>query len=195
MDQIHPIKGFSGVAVYHHNTSTGTSSTQSSAPNNTDNNTEENMELDSAGTSGTLPTVNINDHVTASAASEALVVHAIFSTATATSSFTQATSPLSNNSLHTRSQLCLGPGNVLCQQSHLMKPINPFSFCQLNPRLPQFHHLSHLSTQPSVAITQAASLSLLQAVATRTPLSLRFMLSTPPSGTLVTRFPTIFSIP
>ena len=96
---------------------------------------------------------------------------------------------------HARSQLCLGLGNTLCQQSHLMKPINPFSFHQLIPHLPQFHHLSHLSAQPSVAITQAASLSLLQAVATRTPLSLCFMLSTPPSGTLVTRFPTTSSIP
>ena len=96
---------------------------------------------------------------------------------------------------HARFQLRLGPGNALCQQSHLMKPINPFSFCQLIPHLPQFHHLSHLSAQPSVAVTQAASLSLLQAVATRIPLPLHFMLLTPPSGTLVTHFPTISSIP
>lgn len=99
MDQIHPINGFSGVAVYRHNTSAGTSSTQPSAPDDTDNDTEGNMELDGAGTSGTLPTVNVNDLVIASAASEALVVHAISSTATAISSFTQTTSPLSNNSL------------------------------------------------------------------------------------------------
>jgi hypothetical protein len=57
MDQIHPISGFSGVAVYCHNTNAGSSSAQPSAPDDTDNDTEGNLELDGAGTSGALPTV------------------------------------------------------------------------------------------------------------------------------------------
>jgi hypothetical protein len=141
MDQIHPISRFSGVAVYCHNTNTGPSSVQPSAPDDTDNDTEGNLELDGAGTSGALPTVNINNLVTASGANEVLIIHAISSTATAINSFTAAFL-LSNNSLshqfptlsgsRKRPLSAVSPDET--DQSLLFSPAGPLSSTILSPQ-------------------------------------------------------------